>query len=89
MSLDPKVEALFDDANGDLAIGELSAAIDKYRRCVEMAPDFFDGRVSRCFTSGIIRSKKPKQRAPRPGFSHGAAKSLKRRVSEVFPYDSH
>ena len=43
MSLDPKVEALFDDANGDLAIGELPAAIDKYRRCVEMAPDFFDG----------------------------------------------
>lgn len=43
MSLDPKVETLFDDANGDLAIGELPAAIDKYRRCVEMAPDFFDG----------------------------------------------
>ena len=34
---------LFDDANGDLAVGDLPAAIEKYRRCVELAPDFFDG----------------------------------------------
>jgi tetratricopeptide (TPR) repeat protein len=33
----------FDDANGDLAIGELDAAVEKYRRCVEIDPDFFDG----------------------------------------------
>ena|SRR5260370_5310140 len=39
----PEVEELFDDANGDLAIGELSAAIEKYRRCTELAPDYFDG----------------------------------------------
>ncbi len=38
-----EVEALFDDANGDLAIGELESAVEKYRRCVELAPDFFDG----------------------------------------------
>jgi len=37
------VNEIFDDANGDLAIGELSAAIEKYRRCVELMPDFFDG----------------------------------------------
>jgi tetratricopeptide (TPR) repeat protein len=39
----PQVQELFDDANGDLAIGELSAAIEKYRRCVEQVPEFFDG----------------------------------------------
>ncbi|MEM7144998.1 MAG: tetratricopeptide repeat protein [Verrucomicrobiota bacterium] len=36
-------DELFDDANGDLAIGELDAAIIKYRRCTELDPDFFDG----------------------------------------------
>ncbi len=33
----------FDDANGDLAIGELDSAITKYRQCVELDPQFFDG----------------------------------------------
>jgi Flp pilus assembly protein TadD len=36
-------DEIFDDANGDLAIGELENAVEKYRRCVEMDPDFFDG----------------------------------------------
>ncbi len=39
----PEIEELFDDANGDLAIGELSTAIEKYRKCVERLPTFFDG----------------------------------------------
>jgi tetratricopeptide (TPR) repeat protein len=34
---------IFDDASGDLAIGELDAAVEKYRRCVELDPAFFDG----------------------------------------------
>jgi predicted Zn-dependent protease len=34
---------LFDDANGDLALGDLAAAVEKYRGCVEIDPDFFDG----------------------------------------------
>ena len=34
---------LFDDANGDLALGDLEAAVEKYRGCVEIDPDFFDG----------------------------------------------
>ncbi len=34
---------LFDDANGDLALGDLEAAVEKYRGCVELDPDFFDG----------------------------------------------
>ena len=37
------IEDIFDDANGDLAIGELEAAVEKYRRCVELDPNFFDG----------------------------------------------
>ena len=37
------VEELFDDANGDLAVGELESAVEKYRRCVELDPAFFDG----------------------------------------------
>lgn len=37
------VDALFDEANGDLALGELDAAVDKYRRCVDLDPQFFDG----------------------------------------------
>ena len=42
MNPPPEVEELFDDANGDLALGELAAAVEKYRRCTELAPDFFD-----------------------------------------------
>lgn len=34
---------IFDDANGDLAIGELESAVAKYRRCVDIDPEFFDG----------------------------------------------
>ncbi len=37
------VEQLFDDANADLAVGELPGAIEKYRQCVEIEPEFFDG----------------------------------------------
>jgi tetratricopeptide (TPR) repeat protein len=37
------LDELFDDANGDLGIGDLDSAVEKYRRCVEIAQDFFDG----------------------------------------------
>jgi Flp pilus assembly protein TadD len=37
------IEEIFDDANGDLALGDLDAAVQKYRRCVEMDAQFFDG----------------------------------------------
>jgi len=43
MSGPAEVEALFDDANGDLALGELESAAAKYRRCVELDPRFFEG----------------------------------------------
>ena len=41
--MDSEKDTLFDDATGDIAVGELGAAIEKYRRCVEIDPDFFDG----------------------------------------------
>lgn len=41
---DPEdIEVLFDDANGDFALGDLESAVEKYRRCVEIDPEFFDG----------------------------------------------
>lgn len=39
----PDLEALFDDATGDIAVGDLDAAVEKYRQCVQIKPDFFDG----------------------------------------------
>ena len=36
-------DEIFDNANGDLAIGELESAVEKYRRCVDLDPSFFDG----------------------------------------------
>ncbi len=38
----PEAEAIFDDANGDLALGDLDVAVEKYRRCTELTPDFAD-----------------------------------------------
>jgi len=38
-----QLDELFDDANGDLAIGELESAAGKYRRCVEIDDGFFEG----------------------------------------------
>lgn len=38
-----EVQALFDDASGHIALGEIESAIPLYRRCVELQPGFFDG----------------------------------------------
>jgi Flp pilus assembly protein TadD len=37
------IDEIFDAATGDLAVGDLESAVAKYRRSVEIAPDFFDG----------------------------------------------
>jgi Flp pilus assembly protein TadD len=37
------IDEIFDAASGDLAVGELEAAVEKYRRCVGLDPNFFDG----------------------------------------------
>ena len=39
----PTRDEIFDDANGDLAIGDLESAVGKYRQCVDVDPSFFDG----------------------------------------------
>ena len=36
-------DEIFDDANGDLAVGDLESAVQKYRRTVDLDPEFFDG----------------------------------------------
>lgn len=36
-------DALYDEASGMVAIGEMEEAVLAYRRCVEMDPQFFDG----------------------------------------------
>jgi tetratricopeptide (TPR) repeat protein len=41
--MDQSVDEIFDDANGDLAVGELESAVEKYRCCVDLDPQFFDG----------------------------------------------
>lgn len=37
------LEAIFDEGNAHLALGELDEAAQKYRQCVELDPQFFDG----------------------------------------------
>lgn len=37
-----EAEEIFEEAVGDVAVGELEAAVEKYRRCVELEPEFFD-----------------------------------------------
>ena len=39
----PRRDEIFDDANGDLAVGDLASAVEKYRQCVELDAQFFDG----------------------------------------------
>lgn len=41
--MNTSIDDIFDDANGDLAIGDFDAAIVGYRKCVELDPNFFDG----------------------------------------------
>lgn len=40
--MDPAVEALFDEANGDLALGELEAAAQKYEQCTALDAGCFE-----------------------------------------------
>ena len=39
----PTRDEIFDDATGDLAIGDLENAVQKYQRCVDVDPSLFDG----------------------------------------------
>jgi tetratricopeptide (TPR) repeat protein len=40
--MEAALEALFDDATGDLALGALEDAADKYKQCAAAAPDYFE-----------------------------------------------
>ena len=42
MSEHREAAALFEDATGDIAVGELEAAIAKYRRCLELDGEYFE-----------------------------------------------
>ncbi|TSA37055.1 MAG: tetratricopeptide repeat protein [Verrucomicrobiaceae bacterium] len=33
---------IFDEATGDIALGEIDAAVDKFRECTRLDPEFFD-----------------------------------------------
>ena len=37
-----EIASLLDGASGDVAVGELGAAVEKYRRCTELDPGCFD-----------------------------------------------
>ena len=37
------ITELMDEASGDLAVGELEAAVEKYRQCIKLDLEFFDG----------------------------------------------
>src|SRR4029453_16501648 len=37
------IEQIFDEASGDVAVGDLDSAVERYRRCVQLDPNFFDG----------------------------------------------
>ena len=40
--MEQKAQAIFDEATGDIALGDLPAAIEKYRECVRLDPEYFD-----------------------------------------------
>jgi len=42
MSLSAELEHLFDEATGDVALGELGAAVEKFRRCTKLDPGHFE-----------------------------------------------
>ncbi len=42
MSASSQAAELFEDATGDFALGDLDAAIGKYRQCVALDPEYFD-----------------------------------------------
>lgn len=42
MSQDPQASEIFEDATGDIALGEIDAAIAKYAACVRLDPNYFE-----------------------------------------------
>ncbi len=42
MSDNAEAVQIFDDATGDIALGELHAAVEKYRQCIKLDAVYFD-----------------------------------------------
>ena len=42
LSRHPRAVELFEEATGDIALGEIDAAVAKYRECVRLDPEYFD-----------------------------------------------
>jgi len=42
MSGNPRAVELFEEATGDIALGDLEGAVTKYRECVRLDPSYFD-----------------------------------------------
>jgi tetratricopeptide (TPR) repeat protein len=42
MSANPQALEIFEEATGDIALGELDAAIVKYQECIRLDPEYFD-----------------------------------------------
>ncbi len=45
-----EIQDLLDDASGDVALGDLDAAIAKYRHATELAPESFESWHALCLT---------------------------------------
>ena len=42
MSNEPQALEIFEDATGDIALGDIESAIAKYQECVQLDPGYFD-----------------------------------------------
>jgi len=42
MSVSPRALEIFEDATGDIALGDLEAAVEKYRQCTALDVEYFD-----------------------------------------------
>ena len=38
-----EISTLFDEASGDVAVGDLEAAVEKYRQCISIDPSYSEG----------------------------------------------
>lgn len=54
MTAPESIEDLFDEASGDVALGDLEAAAVKFQECVAQCPDFFDGWQSLALALGKL-----------------------------------
>ena len=71
-------DEIFDDANGDLAIGELESAVEKYQRCVELGALILGGRLQSCRAKQESTRGKPRSAALFVGWTPSSCTKVKR-----------